>query len=900
MKSNQAKKLKFHQKNRNIYFYKIFLRRVFIVAIFLALFFSNSFSVEAATVTWDGGGADTNWLTPANWVGDVAPTSTDSLIFTGTVRPSNNNNFPASTTFSNILIDAGGFTLAGNAITVTGGISASSTSGNTTISSGLIFNTTQTITVGLAAARTLTLSGQISGAGGLTKDGAGILTLSNSNLYTGTVSINNGTVSVPLINTNLGGTGTINFGSGTTGGILITTTQTNETITRAINLAGTTGGGTIQNNSATSTRTFSGAIGSTGAGNKTLTLKGVSTGVNTLSGIISNFNASNTTSVLATDSTWLLSGNNTFSGGVTVNTGSTVRTGNNNALGTGTFTLAGGAWGGGGNFTIPNNIVISANSTGNNLSSNTNFTGQITGTGNWAVNGFAAGKKTLSGDNSGWTGSYRISGANTLKLNHISALGSGATFTFSDGVSMGVLESLVDLSGGSGLTQNILLGLTGAGGSTSFPEFKTTANMKLSGIVSGPTGIGLNKTGAATLTFTGVNTYTGTTTISAGTLALSNANNNNIASSRLINIASGAILDTTGLSGTNDLVLASNQTLTGAGTVNGNLTMGSGSFISPGINTGTINDIGDVVYDAGGSYTWQINNATGTVGTSSGWDLENITGALNITATSGNKFNIKITSLTAGDIPGDATNFNKYSNYTWTIASTSGGITGFATSSFNISTSSFTNDITGTGGNGYFNLQVSGNNLQLVYNAAVLGTLTVDIVNALGISVSAPSINFNPINFSFDYQTTTGLFGTTSEKIRVDNPTANPQWSLSIAASSPTSFWSGTSTDYDFNDPTANAVDGGDTDVLGGQMTINPSVGTITPKGGCTNTGLTLGSSNSFSEGVMDSITLLTAGATTETGCYWDLTDISISQTIPAEQSADIYSIDMTLSIIAI
>src|SRR5262249_24637762 len=31
--------------------------------------------------TWDGGGADNNWSTAANWVGDVAPHAGDDLVF---------------------------------------------------------------------------------------------------------------------------------------------------------------------------------------------------------------------------------------------------------------------------------------------------------------------------------------------------------------------------------------------------------------------------------------------------------------------------------------------------------------------------------------------------------------------------------------------------------------------------------------------------------------------------------------------------------------------------------------------------------------------------------------------------------------------------------------------------
>jgi hypothetical protein len=36
---------------------------------------------RVAVATWDGGGVDPNWSTAENWVGDVAPSPGDFLIF---------------------------------------------------------------------------------------------------------------------------------------------------------------------------------------------------------------------------------------------------------------------------------------------------------------------------------------------------------------------------------------------------------------------------------------------------------------------------------------------------------------------------------------------------------------------------------------------------------------------------------------------------------------------------------------------------------------------------------------------------------------------------------------------------------------------------------------------------
>ncbi len=217
-------------------------------------------------------------------------------------------------------------------------------------------------------------------------------------------------------------------------------------------------------------------------------------------------------------------------------------------------------------------------------------------------------------------------------------------------------------------------------------------------------------------------------------------------------------------------------------------------------------------------------------------------------------------------------------------------ITGLTATGFTVNTAAQTNSNT-----------VSYRYMAWKGNGVVNGTLTVDIVDGTNQSVTSPAIVFNPVSFSFDNQVATGTLGTTTEKIRVDNSTTNPQWSLSVAASSPTAFWDGTPADYDFNDLTVGALDGSDADSLGGQMTINPSTGTLTPKGGCNNTGLSLGSAGSFSQGVMDSVTLLTAGASSGTSCYWDLTGVTVSQTIPAGQTAaNDYNINMTLTITAI
>lgn len=103
------------------------------------------------------------------------------------------------------------------------------------------------------------------------------------------------------------------------------------------------------------------------------------------------------------------------------------------------------------------------------------------------------------------------------------------------------------------------------------------------------TGAGaLTKTGPGRLVLQspdGTNSYTGSTLVAAGTLAL--VEPNTITNSAAITIAAGATLDTTSR-GDQSLTLLANQTLSGSGTLNGNLAAGPGSTVSPGSGIGTL------------------------------------------------------------------------------------------------------------------------------------------------------------------------------------------------------------------------------------------------------------------------------------------------------------------------
>lgn len=187
----------------------------------------------------------------------------------------------------------------------------------------------------------------------------------------------------------------------------------------------------------------------------------------------------------------------------------------------------------------------------------------------------------------------------------------------------------------------------------------------------------------------------------------------------------------------------------------------------------------------------------------------------------------------------------------------------------------------------------------------VSGTLSVDIVDGSNNPVASPGVAFSSVDTTFSCQTTTGTFGTATQKIRVSNTTAAPAWTLTLAAlSGATTTWSTAGTEkYDFNDnggsPTG-CGDSGDSDSYAGQLSLDFSGASITAVGaGCTNTGVTLGSNASYLEGSQNNITIASASGSANTNCSWDITGIGVNQKIPKEQPYGSYSLNMSLTVIA-
>ncbi len=538
---------------------------------------------------------------------------------------------------------AGSNTMNTTAVTITLAADASigSDEGTLTLerSSGSFITSSNNSSLTLVGAGNFTIRNNIAlGAGGLTMNGTGTFTMGSaaSSSYTGLTTINSGTL------------------------VLANSSRINDSSSLVVN------GGRF--NLASFNETVAGVQMT--AGNITSTT-GILTSTSTYdlqNGTVTAIMAGSVGANKTTAGTVTLSGNNTFSGSLSVEQGTvSIATINNastnGALGNSTNAVTLGSAGNTGTLSY----------TGSTASSSKAFTMGTDGMGSFSITNGAT-VLTLSGSIDG-SGNLQKSGG-TLILTGANTY-SGNTTISSGTLQVGAGSDAGALGSGAVLTNNgALLFNVGSGNRT------LAANMSGTG--------SLTKNGTGALTLSGSNSYNGATTVNGGSLIISGST-----SSSAITINSGA-------------------TLGGSGSV-GTLVINSGATLSPGNSPGTLT-VGNTTWEGGGNYNWQIYDASGVAGT--GWDLVNSAGTLAINSTSGNKFNINLWSLSGitPDVNGSPTGFVASNNYSWTLASFA-SVTGFDAGNFAITTSA-TN---GTGGfsgfTGTFSLSLSGGNITLDYAA---------------------------------------------------------------------------------------------------------------------------------------------------------------------------------------
>ena len=365
-----------------------FTSRIGIILIYACL----ATAIHGATLTWNGGGgANGNWNVSANWGGSGIPVTGDILVFQGTSGLNSTNNI-SGLTLNQIRFNAGGFTLSGDAFTLTNSVMATNTSGANTIANSITLAVTNVV-IAVSNGVTLTLSGVLSGSVGVTKSGLGTLTYQSGgiNPYTGTTFVSAGTLQLNVAGISaFGGPLLIGDGSGTgapmvedlqgteldnigpvtinSGGTLNLNNRS-DNINSSITLAGgtiETGSGTLSlpaNSTITSGNGFDSVIaGNLNNGSGALTIQG-SGGL-----LLIEANVSGTANIVQNGEVatyW--SGVNTFSGNYTDNSSGYLNLVSSEALGniTNNLTLNGQAW----------VAIAGINITNNSLTINSSYTG---------------------------------------------------------------------------------------------------------------------------------------------------------------------------------------------------------------------------------------------------------------------------------------------------------------------------------------------------------------------------------------------------------------------------------------------------------------------------------------------------------------------------------------------
>ncbi|MBY0429453.1 MAG: autotransporter-associated beta strand repeat-containing protein, partial [Alphaproteobacteria bacterium] len=447
-----------------------------------------------------------------------------------------------------------------------------------------------------------TIASVISGSGGLTKLGTGTLTLTGVNTYSGTTAVSNGTLKANVSSTqNALGSGSASIASGATLNLNNTDTVGPVTVNNVFS-----GAGTLFINFAAGTSARNTYVNNVSGITGIIHLS--SSGATGDKWTINNLGVLPAALIIDSGSQMFEQGSTTFSGGITVSgTGNSETRGAIRLSGTlgGNIQLAGDTTIGSEGGTLTGAVTSSSASpiTFTFGTANSNTTLGINGIISNGISSIslnnAFGTTTLIGANT-YTGTTTVS-AGSINLNgYLSAtsgltIASGAALNISGSPAYNkictvcgswtingtlnnqqgtghvaqTLPSIVYLNNGTIIGLATTVDAWGDFANSQATTIIATGSSSISGILRGSSSLTLNtalssdsilvsaslgdnpalsliKTGLGTVTLSGANTYTGTTTVSAGTLTLSGSWNVG-AGTATTSVAGGATLNGTGV-----------------------------------------------------------------------------------------------------------------------------------------------------------------------------------------------------------------------------------------------------------------------------------------------------------------------------------------------------------------
>ena len=674
----------------------------------------------------------------------------------------------ATTTFSGVISGSGGaFIKLGTGTTTFSGSSANTYSGVTTINDGQL---TLAKTAGVNA-----IAGDINlgdGSGGDFLALGADNQISDTSVITisGNVAGSRGGFRLYGYNETIGGlsgVGLVEFGDVGSGSSTLTLNVTgNYTNNGVIRNTGVSATGTLALvKSGSGTQVLTGANSYTGG---TLVSAGVLEGVggSSLQGNITNnatvnFNQTTTNTYSGNMSgtgvlnklgtgTVTLTGSNSYSGGTTLSAG-TLNLNSSNALGTGAFTLSNGvtfANTSGSAITNANNNAITLNGTNTFSSGTLNMgTGAVT-IGSATRLTVSAGDLTLGGNVSGSAGfnkdgigTLRLAGSNsftsytvvdygTLELANVNALRNANLYVYGTTTNKQVTFGLAGNN-----TYNIEQISAGAGGSLAIGGNTLSVganggNSTFSGSISG-TGGSVTKVGTGTLTLSGSNSYTGTSTVNKGVLAISSGDS--LGSSSVVINSNAVLRATANLTNAQNITVSTGQTgfvEAAAGTtntLNGTLSKNGSVLVLGGGGTHIVNGS---ITGANANSDLYVSNSTATINSANSYNGPTFVVAGGTLNNGTNNALPTDTALTLGQTGETSSTTNRYNlnGYSQTVAS----VATAGSSAAIITNSTGTGNLTlnSSSAKSISNLTMGGSGLTLTKSGA--NTVTLASGNSIG------------------------------------------------------------------------------------------------------------------------------------------------------------------------